>query len=169
MAEFTAPPFATETEKVKIEEEVKVGEPVEMDTPEAAVPETEKRKRSTVLIDDEKIKTIIANVKTKSYVEMAEMTGLTKHQVNRVLQTLKMGMRQKALAADENAYAIKTTKKGVEKPDYSKPVSELAKKVEAQIAAKLCRPEGIKIGSSGGGGKTKKALNSALEDLLADL
>ena len=159
---FTAPPFA-ETEDSAPVEDLETTEAPEVPT---AGP---KAKRNTTLIDDEKIKTVIANVKTKSYIEMAEMTGLTKHQVNRILQTLKAGMRQKAIEADPNAYATKTTKKGDVKPDYSKPLTDLANKMEARISEKLCRPEGTKVGSTGGGGKTKKALDSALDDLLADL
>jgi len=128
-----------------------------------------KPKRNTTFIDAAKIKMVIDNVKTKSYLELAEMTELTKHQVNRILQTLKTGMRQKAIDADPNAYGVKNNKNGEPKPDYTAPLTDLAKNIEAKITDRLCRPDTGNTGRAASGGKTKKSLDDALTNLLADL
>lgn len=152
MTEFTAPPFANEGEPMTTMEEVEV---------------VDGKKRSNTPIDENKIKIVLQNIKSKTYDEIGEITGLTKNQVNRIVQTLKTGMREKALAQDPNAYEIKVTKTGKERPDYSKPLTEYAKKVENVIATKLSRPRAESSG--GGGGRTQQALDAALNDLLESL
>ena len=184
MPSFTAPPFANvEAESIPTppvaESEMQVGDSkataetkaeTKAKTKAKTKAETKaETKKNTILIDSEKIKTVIANVKTKSYIEMATMTGLTKHQVNRILQTLKSGMRQKAVNENPEAYKTKISKTGKSTFDYTEPLTDFAKKIETKIKEQLCRPEGEGKNKGSGGGKTKKSLDNALDDLLADL
>jgi predicted DNA-binding protein (UPF0251 family) len=147
----------------------------------------EKKQQSTIMINNDHIKFVLQNIKTMGYNDMAEKLGITKNQVNRILQTLKggigkkkvqgeeveytFGLRGKALdaaaAAGEQAYALKENGK----PDFSQPVSELAQKVEAKIDAELSRPADTRPGAGGGGrgGKVQEALDSQLDELLAGL
>jgi predicted DNA-binding protein (UPF0251 family) len=153
--------------------------------PEAAP--KEKKQQSTIMINNDHIKFVLQNIKTMGYNDMAEKLGITKNQVNRILQTLKggigkkkvqgeeveytFGLRGKALdaaaAAGEQAYGLKENGK----PDFSQPVSELAQKVEAKIDAELSRPADTRPGAGGGGrgGKVQEALDSQLDELLAGL
>ena len=104
-----------------------------------------------------------------SYPEMGKARGLTKFQVNRVLQTLKSGLRKHALDDNEKAYDTKLTKKtGKSVFDWDKPLTEIAKKVESKIKSTLSRPSDGLRGPSGGG-KVKKALDTELDDLLGSL
>ncbi len=154
-------------------------------TPEAAP--KEKKKQNNIMINNDHIKFVLQNIKTMGYNDMAEKLGITKNQVNRILQTLKggigkkkvqgeeveytFGLRGKALdaaaAAGEQAYGLKENGK----PDFGQPVSELAQKVEAKIDAELSRPADTRPGAGGGGrgGKVKEALDSQLDELLAGL
>lgn len=132
--------------------------------------EKPKRERSKVNISQEHIKFVRQNVKKMGYTEMAEQLGITRNQINRILQTLKEGMRGAAVQADPNAYGTKENKKGETVYDWSQPKSDMAKKVEAKIESDLSRPAESRPGAGGsGGGKVQQALDSELEDLLKDL
>ena len=148
-----------------------------------SAPEGKKKqvRLATKIISDEDIIFVRQNIKTMGYTEMAAKIGLTTHQVNRILQTLKggidqnggfFGLRGKALQAaidvGEKAYAEKTTKAGAIKPDFTQPITEMAQKVENAIAEKLSRPADTRPGGKTGG-PAKQALASQLDDLLADL
>ena len=144
-------------------------------TPVAEVAPAEKKKQvrlATKIIGNDEITFVVQNVKTMGYNEMAEKVGITKHQVNRILQTLKEGLRKSAIdaaeAAGEKAYGERTTKKGEIKADYAAPLSALAQKVENKITASLSRPADTRPGAKGGG-KAKQALDSTLDAMLADL
>ena len=52
------------------------------------------RKASNRDMTKEDIDFIVANVKTMSYAEMAEVRGLTNHQINRVLMTVKKDLKK---------------------------------------------------------------------------
>jgi len=165
---FTTPPFST-VEDVNAETETNVEESMEtvetVEEVEKVVPE--KKKRNDIIIDSEKIDYVMANIKSQTYDEMAKATGLTKHQVNRILQTLKSGIRNRVLEADDNAYEKKTNKKGGLVPDYATPLTDKAKKAEKLILTKLCKSDAVS--KPGGGGKSKQSLDSALDSLLAEL
>lgn len=146
---------------------------------EPAPVEKKKKKKHTVMISEDHIKFVMQNIKTMAYADMAEKLGITKNQVNRILQTMKGGVDNKgnffglrgnaleqAAKSGEAAYGLKENGK----PDYSQPLTELAQKIEAKIAEKLSRPAESRPGGGGGnGGKVKQALDSQLDSLLADL
>jgi len=143
--------------------------------PVAEVAPAEKKKQvrlATKIIGNDEITFVVQNVAKMGYNEMAEKIGITKHQVNRILQTLKEGLRKSAVdaaeVAGEKAYGDKTTKKGEIKADYAAPLSALAQKVENKITANLSRPADTRPGAKGGG-KAKQALDSTLDAMLADL
>jgi len=143
--------------------------------PVAEVAPAEKKKQvrlATKIIGNDEITFVVQNVAKMGYNEMAEKVGITKHQVNRILQTLKEGLRKSAIdgasADDEKAYGERITKKGEVKADYSSPLTDLAQKVENKILKSLSRPADTRPGAKGGG-KAKQALDSTLDAMLADL
>jgi len=150
--------------------------PAPIDAPAAVeVAPDEKKKQvrlATKIIGKDEIKFVVQNVATMGYKEMGDKIGLTKHQVNRILQTLKEGLRKSAidgaLADDEKAYGERITKKGDVKADYNSPLTDFAQKVENKILKSLSRPSDSQPGSKGGG-KAKQALDSTLDAMLADL
>jgi len=147
--------------------------PVSTAAVEVAPDERKKQVRlATKIIGNDEIKFVVQNVATMGYKEMGDKIGLTKHQVNRILQTLKEGLRKSAIdgasAAGEKAYGERTTKKGDVKADYNSPLTDLAQKVENKILKSLSRPSDSRPGSKGGG-KAKQALDSTLDAMLADL
>lgn len=102
-------PVAVVEEPV-VEEETTTDEEVSMETvtPEVEVKEKKtrqkrqadgERKTPNRQMTNEDIQYIVQNVKTMSYTEMADIRGLTKHQVNRVLMDVKKNL--KAQAADD--------------------------------------------------------------------
>lgn len=135
---------------------------------EGETKEKKKIKKNKVQITTKHIRFVQNNIKTMGYGEMADSLDITRNQINRILQTLKEGLREKAVENDSAAYGTKTNKKGETVYDWSSPQSEMAKKVENKIQEKLSRPADTRPGG-GGGGKVKKALDSELNDLLADL
>ena len=150
--------------------------PAPIDAPAAVEVAPDERKKqvrlATKIIGNDEIKFVVQNVATMGYKEMGDKIGLTKHQVNRILQTLKEGLRKSAIdgagAAGEKAYGERTTKKGDIKADYNSPLTDLAQKVENKILKSLSRPNDSHSGSKGGG-KAKQALDSTLDAMLADL
>jgi hypothetical protein len=146
-----------EEQKPKTKKEKKVSDP---DKP--------KQKRNEKLIDEDAIKFVRQNVKEMPYTDMAEHLGLTTNQVNRILQTIKAGLRQYAIDQDNKAYAFKKNKKGEDIYNWTEPLSDIAKKVEMKIESELSRPAESRVGA-GGDGKVQKALNSEIDDLLAGL
>ena len=127
------------------------------------------KKRSSVQITKDHIDYVIANVKTMSYTDMAANLGISKNQVNRVLQEVKQGLRQKAIDADGAAYPVTgQNKKGENKYDWSAPATDLAKKVEEKISASLTRPAESRPGGKKGGA-TKTAINAEIDNLLNSL
>jgi hypothetical protein len=131
---------------------------------EAVAPVTEKKekvKRTTApnreMVPEDML-FIIANIKTMSYSQMADARGLTKHQVNRVLMTVKQQMidacvltrdeEGKPLTFDENALAT----------------------VKAYIAENLSRPEGSRPGQGGGRSSVvKDSISTITNDILANI
>jgi len=177
----TPPPFAKATEESKtveevetVEEEIVEEEPKTKKGEKMTAPEEAKEEKKTIKpknktqITKEHIDYVRQNVKKMGYGEMADALDITKNQINRILQTLKEGLRGKAVDQDDNAYGTKKNKKGDTIYDWSEPKSDLAKKVEKKISDELSRPAESRPGG-GGGGKVKQALDSALDDLLADL
>lgn len=166
------PPFATnaKTEEPKKEETQEMTEQnVTQDAPQTqAAPKADKEKKErSAPMKPEHVKYVRENVKNMGYNEMAEALGVSKFQVNRVLQSLKMGMRNKAIEKDgDQAYG----KKDDGKSDWSNPLSEMAKKVEAKIENELSRPADTRPGAGRkGGGKVQASIDSELDDLLGDL
>ena len=121
----------------------------------------EKIKRTTVPNREmvpEDMEFIVNNIKTMSYTQMAEARGLTKHQVNRVLMTVKQQMKD----------ACVTARDGEGKPTAYDEAS-LAK-VEAYIAEHLSRPEGSRPGQGGGRGSVvKDSISTITNDILANI
>ena len=142
----------------------------------AAVPtkeKKEKKERSDVNITSEHIAFIQANIATNSVVEIATKCGITKNQVNRVINDLRTKLRMAIIAKDPESYAKtgELNKKGQAVYDYSNPITEAAQKVEALIATRLSRPasEGGVTRKAGGGGSVKKAIDDAFDSLFKDL
>jgi len=148
--------------------------PIDAPAPVEVAPDEKKKqvRLATKIIGNDEITFVVQNVAKMGYKEMGEKIGLTKHQVNRILQTLKEGLRKSAIdgagAAGEKAYGERTTKKGDIKADYNSPLTDLAQKVENKILKSLSRPADSQPGSKGGG-KAKQALDSTLDAMLAGL
>ncbi|MFW6247065.1 MAG: helix-turn-helix domain-containing protein [bacterium] len=161
----TPPPFAGgSTEEVQQTE----APTAQQEAPQQA-PVKEKKKRAAP-ITEEQIKYVRDNVKKMGYGEMADALGISRNQVNRILQELKKGMRaaaiQKAEADGQVAYG--TNEKG--RWDYSDPKTELAKKIEQKIENDLSRPAESRPGAGRkGGGSVQNTLQSEVDELLKDL
>lgn len=136
--------------------------------------------RNEKQITPEDIEFIKANVRTMGYKEIADARSLSTHQVNQVLQKIRQGMRDAAIARDgEGAYARALDESGQPKVsknknsegapiyDYSQPLTEMAKKVEEKIASALSRPDSV--GRKGGGSATAGTYASSVDEFLADL
>ena len=175
MSEFKAPPFATAPTAAPVAAPVAAAAPTAAPAaaaPAAAPKEKVKRERSATMISAEHIKFVRENVKTMSYADMASALGISRNQINRILQELKKMLRNEAIkrSGDQPAYAQKgTNKKNEVVWDYEQPLTEIAKKVEAKIESTLTRPEEARPGAGKGGGQVAAALSSEMADLLADL
>ncbi len=112
-------------------------------------------------ITEDMIKFVRENAKTMTYGEMADELGLTSDKVSNILQNYKRKLRSKAgySGYDKRTY---TNAKGKEviKPDFTKPKSEQAKKVETWIAENLSRPARASMSD---------ALSGDVESILAKL
>ena len=105
------------------------------------------RQKPAKMMTKEQISQVLSLIKTKSYTEIGEELGITKHQVNRVLMEVKKSMKAAA------------------KGDAAKEA-----KVEAFIKEHLSRPEDTRPGVKGAkGGKVKSALNDIIGDIMAGL
>lgn len=139
------PPFVKKTE-----EAAPAAAPAE--APVAAKAPKEKkakgdRQAPAKMMNAEQINQVLALVKGKSYTEIAEQLGITKHQVNRVLMEVKKALKEKA------------------KGDPA-----MLAKVEEFIKNNLSRPEDTRPGSTGPkGGKVKNTLNDIVGNILAGL
>ena len=102
-------------------------------------------RKATREIEAEDIKYVLANVREKSYLEMAEKLDLTKFQVNRILMDIKKNLRENA------------------KGDPTKEA-----KVENYIDNHLSRTN-VTRGGGTKGGKVREALDNVIEDILAGL
>lgn len=111
-------------------------------------PKESKEKRSAAkMMTEEQMRQVLALIKDKSYTEIANELGITKHQVNRVLMDVKKILKAKAESDPEKAA-----------------------KIEAFIKENLSRPAETRPGVKGAkGGKVKKALNDIVGDILAGL
>lgn len=92
----------------------------------------------------EDIDFILANVKTMSYTQMAEERGITKHQVNRVLMTVKKDLRT---SAGEDAAKLAL--------------------VDQYILENLSRPEDSRPGKGGAG--RGSAVKDSIDDIVGNL
>lgn len=136
------------TPKIQEEEKPQIFEEDNM-TEETTVKKQRKhsdkeRKTPNRQMNDEDIKFIVANIRNMSYTEIANARGLTKHQVNRVLMTVKKDLRQ-AVANDPDKLAA----------------------VDAYIAEQLTRPEEAQV--AGRGAKVQISIDSVVSDILAGL
>ncbi len=115
--------------------------------PEVA-PEAKERKKTvrkaTKMIEQDDILFVRDNVKTMSYVEMAESRQLTKFQVNRILMDLKKKMRIAAKGTPKEAA------------------------VEEYIKTTLSRPEDAGVGRKGSG-KVAQSIDSVVDDILGGI
>lgn len=154
--EFSPPPFA--------------GQDANQGQPQQAQEGQKQGKKKNAPITPEQIKFVKQNVKSMGYQEMADQLGVSRNQVNRILQQLKKGMREKVIEDAKNQgtepYALND--KG--KYDYNQPQTEMAKKVENKVKNELSRPEDTRPGAGRkGGGTVQNTLNQEVEDLLSDL
>mgnify|MGYP001338076844 CR=1 FL=1 len=106
------------------------------------------RKTPAPAMTPDQVKQVLSLVKDNSYTQIAEIVGITKYQVNRVL----MSTKEQLLKAAEGD-AAKT------------------EKVKAYIKEYLSRPEDSRPGMGGGrtGGKVKGALDNVVGDILASI
>ncbi len=113
-------------------------------------------------ITEDMVKYVRENVKQMTYSEMAKELRLTSDKVSNILQNFKRKMRSKV---GYNSYERRTyvNQKGKEvtKPDFTKPKTEQAKKVEQWITDNLCRPA-VQSNMS-------DALNGDVDDVLSKL
>ena len=182
---FTSPPpFATKVPTppptpTPVEEKPTLVPDAPVDeTPVVAPPVTPDTKKK---INKESIDFVKKNIKTMSYISLSEVTGLTKHQINRILQDIKKGLRKAVTNNDGmEAYGIRMTAgrkaKGdkpaiepKEAPNYTKPISEYALKVEAWIDLNLTRPAETKKAANNAGSEVKTALGEEVQSILDSL
>lgn len=170
MSTFT-PPFAANTEATATPTAAPTAAPAVTETTVAPKEKKESKPRSEVMISDEHIKFVKDNVKTMGYKEMAEHLGISKNQVNRILQELKKMLRDIAIERSKPAEAYAqngVNKKGGIKWDYNTPLTDIAKKVEDKIDNTLSRPEDARPGA-GKGGQVSAALKSGVDDILSEI
>lgn len=175
------PPFATpaQTTTAPVVEMVAPVAPVAAPVAPVAVavaPTTEvkkerkKRTKPEIELDPVKIKFVRANIRAMSVAEISEKTGLTKSQVNSVLQTMKKKLRDMVITQSETAgilpYERHTDPEKKGRYDYSKPLTEQAKKVEAGIDQLLSRPPEARPGA---GGPRNTVVAAAIDSEIADL
>ncbi len=92
-------------------------------------------------ITENMVRFIRENVKQMSYLEMAKKLGLSSDKVSNILQNFKRKMRSKVgYGSYEKRTYVNQKGKEVSKPDFTKPKTEQAKKVEQWITENLCRP-----------------------------
>lgn len=153
-----AAPVAAEPETVQTPEETVMTEVAPVEVP---AEKKEKKKRTTPPNREmvpEDMEFILANIKTMSYTQMADARGLTKHQVNRVLMTVKQQMKD----------ACVLTRDAEGKPLTFN--TDALAKVEAYIAENLSRPEGTKPGQGGGRSSVvKDSISSITDNILANI
>lgn len=115
---------------------------------QAASPKEEKKEKKSRAkeMSPEHIQFVLSNVKNMSYTEMAEKTGLTKHQVNRILMDTKKNLRE-------------NTAEG----------SPEREKVEEYIKNNLSRPEDSRPGAGSRSSKVKETLNNTANDIMKQL
>lgn len=148
--------------------------PVAPPTPTTVTKETKEKTPRSRNITTEDIEFIRNNIKTMRYQEIAETRGISKSQVNRVLQFIREGIRNSAIkiaeSRGETAYGTKTlnSKKEGPKPvnDYSNPLTVEARKAEDFINENYSRPDSA---GAGGGGQVKEALDDTLSGILDSL
>jgi len=101
----------------------------------------EEETTETKAITEEMIKFVRENAVSMTYAKMASSLGIKKAQVSNILQNYKRKLRSKI--GYEN-YGKRTyfnqQEKEVTKPDFSKPKTEKAEKVEKWISENLSRP-----------------------------
>ncbi len=92
-------------------------------------------------ITEEMIKFVREHASGMTYKEMADELGIKKTQVSNILQNYKRKLRSKIGYEnyDKRTY-INQKDKEVTKPDFSKPKTDKAEKVEKWISENLCRP-----------------------------
>ena len=152
VAPVVAEPVTAVTEEETVMTEAPVETPAEV---KVRAKRTTEPNREMV---PEDMEFIVTNIKTMTYTQMAEARGITKHQVNRVLMTVKQQMK--------DACATARDEKG-------KPTAfdqEALAKVEAYIAEHLSRPEGSRPGQGGGrSSAVKDSITSITDNILANI
>ena len=115
---------------------------------------------------------IIEHISTMSYDDMADTLKISKNQVNRYVQDARTGLRDRAKelakTAGKEAYGTKELKSKKDEKvkivvDYSKPLTNDAKKVESIIKEKLSRPK------REGMGATKQTVKNQVDTLLSQI
>ncbi len=92
-------------------------------------------------ITEEMIKFVREHASTSTYKEMADELGIKKTQVSNILQNYKRKLRSKIGYENyEKRTYINQKDKEVTRPDFSKPTTEQAEKVEKWISDNLSRP-----------------------------
>lgn len=113
-------------------------------------------------ITEEMIKFVREHASAMTYKEMAEEIGIKKNQVSNILQNYKRKLRSKiGYDSYEKRTYINQNDKEVTKPDFSKPRTEQAQKVEKWITEHLCRP--VKAS------KMSDALNDDVDSVISSL
>lgn len=149
MANAPFPPFVKKDKAPDAAPEAVVVEEKAVKAPKAAkvTKDGSERAKPAKMMSKEQMNQVLSMIKTKSYTEIGEELGITKHQVNRVLMEVKKSL--KAAAAGDPAKEAK---------------------VDEFIKVHLSRPEETRPGVKGEkGGKVKKALNDIVGDILAGL
>ena len=92
-------------------------------------------------ITEEMIKFVREHASTMTYKKMADELEIKKEQISNILQNYKRKLRSKIGYENygKRTY-INQQEKEVTKPDFSKPMTEKAEKVEKWISDNLCRP-----------------------------
>ncbi len=125
------------------------------------IPEIIKTIETTTITED-MVKYVRENVQRMSYSEMGKELGLTSNKVSNILQNYKRKLRSNIGYENyEKRTYVNQKGKEVTKPDFTKPKSEKAKKVETWITENLSRP--VKASNM------SDALNGDVDDVLSKL
>lgn len=151
-----AQPVEEETVMEEVETPVEVAPKKEKKEKKVKADGTERKTPNRQMVPED-MEYIVANVKNKSYTQMADDCGITKHQVNRVLMTVKQQMRD-ACATAKDADGKVTAYDDV-----------ALVKVEAYIKENLSRPEDTRPGPGRSGAGRASVVKDSIGDIVGNI
>jgi len=121
------------------QEEISMQMPTQEDVKEEKKEEKPKRKverKATREITPNDIQFVLANVKKMSYAEMAEKLGLTKNQVNRIINEIRTKLREEAEKMGKKEEVEKFIEEHLKRPAETRPggKGEVKSAIDATVA-----------------------------------